>query len=326
MGGQQFDGAVRQRPHLDTGTGQCDPGDPLLYDATVLLEGGEIHVEMQGFRPPVACRGCGRLIAGRLVGEPAAGDPAGSTQSTLLGTRDASLSLHDRLGERGPPRPHALYGGHDLVDGGGPPPRPGTSPASSSNILRQPVLLPRSASRIAPVHRQSERQRDVRAPSGGGVVRDEVTAGPRGRSTTDLAQKSRSRKQFRAERDRGRVTRPESGVSRARAWLGITPGSKPRQYSRSTRTPAARSRRSSAAAVGIAGAAGTARALHRLHDGAAARWGALDADRGHHDATDSSSSPSRIDSTRWTCSVVDRRRSRSALIRRVATDVDQERE
>ena len=45
VGGQQLDGAVRQCAHLDTWTGQRDSGDPLLDDAAVLLEGGQIDVD-----------------------------------------------------------------------------------------------------------------------------------------------------------------------------------------------------------------------------------------------------------------------------------------
>ena len=45
VGRQQFNGAVRQCPHLDTRTGQRFAGDPLLDDAAVLLEGREIDVD-----------------------------------------------------------------------------------------------------------------------------------------------------------------------------------------------------------------------------------------------------------------------------------------
>ena len=49
VGGQQFDRAVGQRPHLDAGTGQRDSGDPLLDDAAVLLERGQVGLDGQLF-------------------------------------------------------------------------------------------------------------------------------------------------------------------------------------------------------------------------------------------------------------------------------------
>ncbi len=45
MGRQQFDGAIRKGPHLHARTGKRDTGDPLLDDAAVLLEGGQINVD-----------------------------------------------------------------------------------------------------------------------------------------------------------------------------------------------------------------------------------------------------------------------------------------
>ena len=198
MGGQQFDGAVRQRPHLDAGTGQRDPGDPLLDDAAVLLEGGQIGFD-------------GELFGLQLHAEQAFGDRrrlvrrAGGRQpmqvhQSVAGTGDTLVELHDRLSERRPPHAHALHAGHDLVE---------RVEVLRPDRARHFELLEHSAAaglaaefrepRICAVHRDAEAQRDVSFERGG-VVRDQMAAGRVGDQGPDLPQQSWTCQQLRTER------------------------------------------------------------------------------------------------------------------------------
>ncbi len=124
---------------------------------------------------------------------------------------DALVQLHDRLAQRRPSHAHALHARHDVVD------RVeilGPDRTLHPELLEHPPAAGLAAevleSRIRTVHRDPKAQRDV-ALERCGVVRDQVTALRIGDQRPDLPQKPRPRKQFRAQRDRRRVTDRNEG-------------------------------------------------------------------------------------------------------------------
>ena len=199
VGGQQLDGAVRQCPHLDTRTGQRFSGDPLLDDAAVLLEGSQIDVDRKGLRLRLHVQDAvpdgGRLVRGARFRQVAQVD------HRIACAGDALVELHDRLTERRPTCAHALHARHDVVDRVqvlGPDRTPDTE------LLEHPAAAGLAAEVLEPgigaVHRDPQTQCDVPLERCG-VVRDQVTALRVRDQRPDLPQKSRPRKQFRAQRD-----------------------------------------------------------------------------------------------------------------------------
>ena len=227
VGGQQLDGAVGQRPHLDARAGQRLAGDPLLDDAAVLLEGGQVGVDGRAFRPPAACSSRRSVIAAASSGEPGSGSPVRSTMA-LPAPETPSLSFTIAWLQRRPPRAHALHARHDVVDrvevlrpDRTPHPEFLEHPAAAG--LAAEVREPRDPRRTSGCRGSARRPaRAVWCCRGSGGCGPGWGSGTGSRAEAVAAQAaSRSAAS-------GDASPTGTSVSRARAWLGITPGSSPR--------------------------------------------------------------------------------------------------
>ena len=232
VGREQLDRPVRRGPHLDARAGQGRPGDPLLDDAATLLEGGQVGVHGRSrsspapspapVRAPRQPRRGRRMRAGRAGRRGRCRirrRPRSSSRSPPSAWAAAAASPRARRRGRRPWRRSSAPTGHRTP--------------SCSNIRRQPVLLPRSASRGSAPYIGMPRLSATSRSSDGRVVGDEVAACRVGDQLADAAQHPRARRAAWRSATPGRRRRPTTIVrrggrgagSRRAAGRGSTPRS-----------------------------------------------------------------------------------------------------
>ena len=228
MGRQQLDAAVGRHPELNAGAAQLLADDALLDDPAVLRRAWRRtrRSATSGASNCIRSHPAPDLVA--LLGGARRGQRREIDQR-VAGARDALVELDDHLRQSSDARDASRRSRRR--------PRRGVCRSSSAERIWHPHLgeQPPAAGlgaevdepRIGAVHRDAEGQRRCRAPArwcctgSGGLraVRDQLG---------DPARAARGRSSSFSLSGRTDASPTDTSVSRARAWLGMTPGSSAR--------------------------------------------------------------------------------------------------
>ena len=225
---KQLDLAERRHPQLDAGAAKLGAVQTLLDDAAALVPAslGRPHTD-SGCSNAIAStrrRSCAELIGGAV--EP--GRPRRST-SALPSPGDPLVELDDRVGHARPGRAHVSERRHDVVQ---------IAHVLIAERVRDAVLReqPPAAGLRAERRAGADRRRTCGMPSVSARSRSSVVVCVRaqGGSATRsgisarISAKSRGRSSSFCASGRGEPSCAATRCSRARAWLGMTPGSSAR--------------------------------------------------------------------------------------------------